>query len=434
MTAKKLMSDVVVIGGGPAGSAAATMLAKKGVQVILLEQEIFPRFHIGESLLPNCNNFLKKLGVWEKLQQQDFVIKRGGQFMSPNKSHLVVNIFSEGLVKEMDMTFQVERATFDTILLDHAAENQVEVHQGTQVSNLEKTAEGWQVSAKKNNADKEKISVSCKWLIDASGRKSVVGRHLKLTREALPIPGRLAVYNHFTHVPRQACERGGDTLVVRLQHAWVWVIPLRDNITSIGVVIQSGDSQLRGQNLETLFWNKIHESSFLIELTKDAKAMDNFKTDSDYSYAYTDYATQKAILTGDAASFMDPVFSSGVCLALESGILAAETLVAIRKNPQKENYLLQSYTRKIKKKMATMRKLIDMFYDIKGADILLSPRAVLKIPQAVNAILAGVLNPGWNIRWRLWIFEKIYARHKKQALVPSIEWEKVSNLEITEKF
>jgi flavin-dependent dehydrogenase len=431
---RELSTQVAIIGGGPAGSAAATMLAKNGFKVVVLEQEVFPRFHIGESLLPNTNNFLKKLGVWEKIQQQNFVTKRGAQFMSPNKSHWVLNIFSQGLVKQMDMTYQVERSAFDKILLDHAAENQAEVYQGTRVAQIEKTSDGWQLRAEN---DDQQLTINCDWLIDASGRKCVVGRHLKLKREPLPIPGRLAVYNHFKNIPREACERGGDTLVVRLKDAWVWIIPLRENITSIGVVLQSGDAQLRAQNLETLFWNKLQESSVLIDLTKNAKAIDKFRTDSDYSYAYTEYTAPRTLLVGDAASFIDPVFSSGLCLALKSGILAAETLVAIRKNPRKQHKLLQKFTSKIKGDMNRMRKLIDMFYDLKGADILLTPRPVLKIPQAVNAILAGVLNPGWNVKWRLWIFEKIYAQHKKRALVPPIEWDQVTNkkneIEITDK-
>ena len=417
-------AQVVVIGGGPAGSAAATRLAQQGCKVILLEKEIFPRFHIGESLLPNCNSFLKTLGVWEKMQQQNFVIKRGGQFMSPNKSHFVSNIFSEGMVKGMDMTFQVERAEFDKILLDHAQESGVEVYQGTAVTQLAKQNDHWLITA---NHNQQQINIRCDWLIDASGRKCIVGRHLKMQREALPIPGRLAVYNHFTNIPRETSERGGDTLVIRLRDAWVWVIPLRDNITSVGVVIQSGDSQLRQQSLQELFWSKIRESSVLQELMQHANTDSEFKTDSDYSYAYQDYTSDNAILVGDAASFIDPVFSSGVCLALESGILAAETLTQILRKPHRERELLTKYTTSIKRNMGNMRKLIDMFYDKKGADILLTPRSILKIPQAVNSILAGVLNPGWNVRWRLWLFRKIYARHQKQPLVPPIDWDQVSN-------
>ncbi len=421
---QNLSTQVVVIGGGPAGSAAAIRLAQQGCKVILLEKDIFPRFHIGESLLPNCNRFLKKLGVWETLQQQEFVIKRGGQFMSPNKSHFVSNIFSEGMVKGMDMTFQVERAEFDKILLDHAQENGVNVYQGTAVTRLEKRTDHWLITA---NHNQQLVTFRCDWLIDASGRKCVVGRHLKMQREALPIPGRLAVYNHFTNIPREASERGGDTLVIRLRDAWVWIIPLRANITSVGVVIQSGDPQLRQQNLQDLFWSKIRESSVLQKLMQNANTNSEFKTDSDYSYAYKDYSNDKTILVGDAASFIDPVFSSGVCLALESGILAAETLAKILRKPHQEQMLLKKYSTTIKRNMSNMRKLIDMFYDIRGADLLLTPRPVLKIPQAVNTILAGVLNPGWNVRWRLWLFRKIYARHQKQPLVPPIDWDQVSN-------
>jgi len=417
--------SVVVIGGGPAGSSAATTLAKAGIDVLVVEQELFPRFHIGESLLPNCNNFLKKLGVWEKVEKSNFVIKRGGQFMSPNKSHLVVNIFSHGLVKGMDMTYQVERAKFDELLLNHAQDSGSVVWQEHKVNHAQRTRTGWLIEV--TDKHQKKIQVNTQWIVDASGRKCVMGRQLKFKRESLPIPGRLAIFNHFKQVHRNRCERGGDTLVIRLQHAWVWFIPLSNGITSVGVVLQSGDEQLKNKSLKDIFWQKINESSVAIELMKDAESREEYKADSDYSYAYESYGVDRVLLAGDAGSFIDPVFSSGICLALESGILAADLIQNALKNPQIEQQLYSRYTAKLKQNMKKMRQLIEMFYDMRGADILLTPRPILKIPQAVNAVLAGVLNPGWNVRWRLWVFDKIYLRHKKSPLVPVINWEEASN-------
>lgn len=416
--------SIVVIGGGPAGSAAATTLAKAGMDVLVVEQELFPRFHIGESLLPHCNNFLKKLGVWEKIEQSNFVIKRGGQFMSPNKSHLVVNIFSQGLVKGMDMTYQVERAKFDKLLLDHALESGAVVWQEHRVTDVQQIDNGWLVEI--TDKHQNKIQVNTQWIVDASGRKCVMGRHLKFKRESLPIPGRLAIFNHFKQVHRDTCERGGDTLVIRLQYAWIWFIPLSNGITSVGVVLQSGDEQLKNKSLADIFWQKLNESSIALDLMQNAETCEEYKADSDYSYAYESYGASRVLLAGDASSFIDPVFSSGICLALESGILAADTIQKAHINSENEQAVYASYTATLKQNMKRIRQLIDMFYDARGVDILLAPRPLLKIPQAVNAVLAGVLNPGWNVRWRLWVFDKIYLRHKKSPIVPVIDWEQVS--------
>jgi len=414
---------VAIIGGGPAGSAAAAALARAGTEALVIEQEQFPRFHVGESLLPNCNTYLKKIGVWEKVRDSGYVIKRGGQFMLPDKSVNVLNDFAHGIVKKMDMTFQVERAKFDQTLFEHAQACGAQAWQQSKVVELKEVADGWELKVLREGVQ---TTVKAEWLIDASGRKCVVGRQLKLKRESLPIPGRLAIFNHFRGIPRDAGDRGGDTLVVRLENAWVWLIPLAEGVTSVGVVLQSGDEDMKSLAVEEVFWQKIAQSSVLSELLANADVIGPYRTDSDYSYAYECYGDRRALLAGDASSFIDPVFSSGVCIALKSGILAAEKIAAALAGKQSEADIYAQYTEVLKQDMKEMRILIDMFYEPRGVELLMAPRPLFKIPQAVNSILAGVFKPGWRVRWRLWIFWQIYARHKKVGLVPKIDWMHVS--------
>jgi flavin-dependent dehydrogenase len=415
--------QVVVIGGGPAGSVAATRLAQAGVDVLVLEREQFPRFHIGESLLPNGNRILKEIGVWEKVAAAGFIEKRGAQFTLADRSRTVRNVFAQGWVKGLDMTYQVERARFDEILLRHADSCGAQVWEQCPVTKVTRTTNGWQIEA--NHAGQAQL-INADWVIDASGRHCVMGRAMKLAKSALPYPGRMAVFNHFEHMQRDEGEQAGDVIVLRLEHAWFWAIPISPTVTSVGVVLQKNGGRAKDESWEQLFWRKVKESPFLTQALAQATPLGDYRIESDYSFSHETFAADRCLLVGDAASFIDPVFSSGVYLALESGLLAADQIAAALKkspSPQRETKLYAAYTHSLKTQIGTMRQLIDAYYDNSACEVFMSPRPTLSLPQAINSVLAGSLKPGFPVRWRLWLFKQICKLQKKRPLVPPIAWQ-----------
>ena len=413
---------VAVIGGGPAGSVAATRLAQRGIAVVVIEREKFPRFHIGESLLPNGNHLLKKIGVWEKVVAAGFIEKRAGQFALADRSRSMRNNFAEGLIKGLEMTYQVERSKFDEILLRHAEEAGAQVREETAVTKAARTGDKWQLRLQ---SAEQTDTLEVDWIIDASGRDGFMGRSLKLKKTPLPYPGRAAVFNHFENMERDPGELSGDTIILRLKDAWIWAIPLSATRTSVGVVFQKGSGRHRDESWEQLFWRKIGESSYMSAALQNASAVDKYRIDSDYSFSYEDFGKDKTLLAGDAASFIDPVFSSGVYLAAESGYRAADFIADNlegrwgARNPQR---IYRTYTRAMKRQIGYMRRLIDAYYDNESFEVFMSPRPLLQLPGAVNSVLAGSLLPRFSIRWRLWVFQKICAMQKRRALVPKIEW------------
>ncbi len=415
--------SVVIIGGGPAGSVAASRLAQKGIHALVLEREKFPRFHIGESLLPNGNHILKKIGVWDKIANAGFIEKRGAQFTLADRSRTVRNVFAQGWIPGLDMTYQVERARFDEILLRHAQHLGAQVQEECRVTTVCHTGAHWRIEAEHQG---QTTTFTADWVIDASGRHCVMGRAMKLEKSPLPYPGRMAVFNHFEHMVRDQGEMAGDIIVMRLSDAWFWAIPISPTVTSVGVVLQKNSGRQAGESWESLFWRKVGESPFLTQALAHANAVGEYRIESDYSFSHTDFGRNRCLLAGDAASFIDPVFSSGVYLALESGVLAADKIAgAIAKPPsaRAEARLYASYTNAMKTRIGYMRQLIDAYYDDEACEVFMSPRPTLRLPQAINSILAGGLTPGFAVRWRLWLFKQICALQKRRVLVPKINWQ-----------
>lgn len=414
---------VVIIGGGPAGSVAATRLAQQGIHALLLERDQFPRFHIGESLLPNGNRILKEIGVWDKIAAAGFIEKRGAQFTLADRSRTVRNVFAQGWVPGLEMTYQVERARFDDILLRHAQSAGAQVCEQTPVNSVTRVDNQWQIQAEYQG---QPLTITADWVIDASGRHCVMGRTMKLEKSPLPYPGRMAVFNHFEGMARDSGEAAGDIMVMRLDDAWFWAIPISPRVTSVGVVLQKNSKREKGESWESLFWQKIGESPFFNAALASAKAVGEYRIESDYSFSYEAFGRDNCLLVGDAASFIDPVFSSGVYLALESGLLAADTIVDALKSPVMANSpaLYANYTRSMKVQIGYMRQMIDVYYDNDACEVFMAPRPLLHLPQAINSILAGALKPGFAVRWRLLLFRLICRLQKYRPLVPRIEWSK----------
>ncbi len=419
--------DALIIGGGPAGSTAGSWLAKKGRNVMICEKEQFPRFHIGESLLPNGNRVLKEIGAWEKIRNAGFIKKYGAEFTLPDRSQSVDNIFADGLLKGLEQTYQVERSRFDDILLKHAQSSGCEVRQRHQVAKTERSETGWKVEVVDLDTS-QRTWINTRWIIDASGRNCVMGRTLNLKKESIPYPSRFAVFNHFTGVPKAEGKAGGNIIVLRLKDAWFWVIPISEEVTSVGVVAQKGAMSEGRETREDYFWRKIGESSFLSDSMQNATPLDSFRIESGYCFSYDLFGRENVLLAGDAASFIDPVFSSGVYLALESGLLSGQTIdrqLALSSVPAPQR-VFADYTRSMKKRIRVVRDLIESYYDNSAFDVFMTPNPPFKIPAAINSVLAGCTSPPFSVRWRIWLFRKICSLHRKMRFVPAVDWGQVT--------
>jgi len=225
--------DTIIIGGGPGGSTAGSTLAQAGKKVLILERERFPRFHIGESLIPYANEELRAIGVWDKLEKAGFMPKLGAEFVLGNSEASIRVLFARHLSSDYANTFQVERARFDKILLDHAESSGCEVWQQTRVQSVLVDADGASVFCSRGGQTHE---AHARWLLDASGRDALLGKQLKLPKTDLGLPKKFATFAHFHGVHRNEPPAHGHITVVRLEFGWCWLIPLDAEKTSVGLV------------------------------------------------------------------------------------------------------------------------------------------------------------------------------------------------------
>lgn len=395
----ELNFDVVIIGAGPAGSVAGTALSRAGRRVGIVERLPFPRFKIGESLLPNGNKVLKEIGAWEKVCAAGFMRKEGAEFMNTNAGRHVINRFENGLADGDGYTWQVERSRFDKLLLDHAVESGCALFQPVGVAKLTPVATGIEVTL----TDGRVLRAS--HLLDAGGREHLAGKTFRVPHDKIPYPPRLAVFNHFHGIPASPGTRHGNIIITRADRVWTWNIPLDKEKTSFGVVAVAADFKASGLGPEAYFRKVVADSPAMSALMKDAKTADEFRVVADYTYSLKTFGGDRWIAAGDAACFIDPIFSSGVYLAMTSGLAAAKLLLSHAPAETLRSRDIAAYTRRYKRGVRVMRELIEQFYDDAGCAVFLNPGAYrFSIPAAVNSIVAGVTDASLAVRWRYRVF------------------------------
>ena len=357
--------DVIVMGGGPAGSSVAGILAREGRQVILFEKEIFPRHHIGESLMTDTYWTFRRLGVLEKLKQSPFVRKYSVQFANSAGKESRPFYFFEAVHHESAVTWQITRAQFDHLLIDHAAEQGAVVHQGVLVKQvLFEGDKAVGVEVQMQDGTREKFFA--KVVVDATGQAAMLSNKFRW-RVRDPKLKKAVLYSYFKDAHREPDLNGGATLVLRTEPGsggWFWYIPLENDITSVGIVANP-DYLLknRGQDLAKIFNEEIEKCESVRRRVAEGTRVDKIYSILDYSYRSKQNAGNGFILIGDAYGFLDPIYSSGVLLALKMAELAADAIHDSFNHDDFSAARLGQYQAKLDRGIESMRKLVYAFYN-----------------------------------------------------------------------
>ncbi|MEP7072278.1 MAG: NAD(P)/FAD-dependent oxidoreductase [Verrucomicrobiota bacterium] len=409
--------DVAIIGGGPAGSTAATLLAQAGRRVIVLERDKFPRFHIGESLLPFTMSTFNRLGIQEKLRAAGFIEKFGGEMSDAGGERAVRFYFKDGFGSKTDRSWQVTRADFDKLLLDHAAENGAEVSEETPVHEVEFDAN--EVRLRVGGKDGAPRQLRAKYVIDSSGRNSFLGAKFNLKQNYQHLQ-KLSLFAHYEGVFWEPPPDGTLTRMIRALRSWFWVIPLDKGRTSVGIVMDAAEFKEAGLSPEEFFDQAIAEQTVITDRIGTGRRISKVHVAADFSYRMKRLYGDRWLLAGDAAGFIDPVFSSGIFLAVLAGERAADVLNEVIDKPARRARLFRRYERLLNRAMDVYLRFVDAWYSKEFIEVFLYPKEVLRIPPAVNAVLGGNIGQSFAIRWRMELFYLLVRLQKRWPLCPRL--------------
>lgn len=390
--------DFAVAGGGPAGTSAAISLAQLGHSVVLFERDTFPRFHIGESLLSTANDAFAALGVADRMAAANFPEKWGARlFTHDGLSGRGVD-FSTVTEVMRPQTYQVPRAEFDRILLDRARELHVDVREGHRVTSCDFTADGVTI-------DFEAGRVHVRALVDATGRQGLIAKKFNLRTDE-PRLANIAIFSHYSGVPLLEGQRENDIrIVARSDSGWFWLIPISEQLMSVGVVLPKNlFMQMPAGTNEERLDRAIADTPVVATLMRDARREWPVRVEKDFSYSASTYAGDRWILAGDAGSFLDPVFSTGVSIAMESGIEAAEELDRALKDDRFTARSFAAFSKRQRKRYETFRRFVVGFYSPEFRDLFFDPHPPRHVFRAVVTVLCG----RWNASLRTRILNHLF--------------------------
>jgi flavin-dependent dehydrogenase len=412
--------DFAVAGGGPAGSSAAISLRQRGHSVVLLERETFPRFHIGESLLSTANDSFAALGVTKQVEAASFPAKWGARlFTHDGQSGRYVDFTC---VREVTrpQTYQVCREEFDRILLERAREVGVDVREACNVTGCEFTPDAAILDVA-SRVDGATSRLHVRALVDATGRGGLIARKFNLRTEE-PRLANVAIYSHYTNVPRQEGPRPDDIrLIARDDAGWFWLIPISKELTSVGVVLPKALYRrlANGSSEETLN-RTISDTPIVADLMRAARREWPVRVEKDFSYSVSTYAGNRWILAGDAGSFLDPVFSTGVSIAMESGIEAATELHRALVRNDFSDASFAAFSRRQRKRFETFRRFVVGFYTPHFRDVFFSPEPPKLIFRSVATMLAGKWNASLWTRFLNQLFFAMISIQKRLHITPPV--------------
>ena len=409
--------DVAVVGGGPAGSTASAMLRKLGRSVVLLEKAQHPRFHIGESLLPFTLGHMARTGFLPVLQQGDFVPKMGGRFMTAGNELGHTFYFSDAFTPEYPAAYQVLRSRFDHLMLDHSRSCGVEVRERHTVRDAAFGPEG--VTLDVVDAAGQSYQLPARYLADATGRDAFL-----TTKFALRVPDRdlrkVAIFAHFRGCVRDEGRDAGNTIAVLIRGGWIWWIPMADDLTSIGVVVDGDLFKAAKLSPEAYFTRVLEQVPAMAPRLTHATRVSPVHTTSDFSYGARALAGDRWLLLGDAGFFLDPIFSSGVHLAVTSGVAAADALHAALDRPSRAPRAFRRYARHMRDNQQLYGTFIRGWYTPGFFELLLSPSRRFQLLEAVTSVLAGAPKT-FALSWRLQLFFLLVRLNQRLWFVPQFD-------------
>jgi flavin-dependent dehydrogenase len=409
--------DVLVIGGGPGGSTAASLLAERGYRVVLLEKARHPRFHIGESLLPANLPIMERLGVAGRVRAIGME-KWGAEFVSPDDGRRQEFQFANAWDKSLALSYQVRRSEFDEILIRRSAELGARVIEGCRAREVEFLAAAPGAATAANGAarrvrvraeheDGRRESWVADYVVDASGRDTVLGNQLGAKRRNAK-HNSAALYAHFAGAQRDCGKREGNITIFWFEHGWFWFIPLADGATSIGAVVWPHYLKSRRTPVREFFLATIAQCPPLAERLSAATLVSEVEATGNYSYACDRSHGENYLLVGDAYSFIDPVFSSGVMLAMNSGMAAAEAIHTCRTQPARAGAALKRFDRLSRHGPKQFSWFIYRVTNPTMRELFLGPRNSLRMEEALLSVLAGDIFGRTPIWGRLRLFKALY--------------------------
>jgi flavin-dependent dehydrogenase len=398
--------DVLVVGGGPAGSTIATLLAEKGWQVTLLEKAYHPRFHIGESLLPMNLPILERLGVLEKVRRIG-IVKHAAEFVSDRYTDRPqVFRFSKAMNNRYPYAFEVRRSEFDHVLLQNSVAAGVDVHEGVQVHDVDFHDDGSSV-VHATGSD----GIRCKWrtgfVVDASGRDTLISRKMGWKKRS-DKHNSAAVFGHFDDVVRRSGEDEGNISIYWFKHGWFWMIPLRDGSMSVGAVCWPEYLKTRKTSLAEFLTQTTMLCPGVSERMQNARPKGDVHATGNFSYKSKHLYRKGCLLVGDSGAFIDPVFSSGVFLAMNAACLGAAAVDGALRNPAAEPALMRQYEKTVHRGLRTMSWFIYRFTSPVLHRMFMHPSNRFHMEQAVISMLSGDVFSKSPVRYSLAMFKVFY--------------------------
>ena len=406
VAAEATRCDVLIVGGGPAGSTAAALLAERGRNVVLLEKEAHPRFHIGESLLPRNTAILDRLGLREQVASLG-VHKPGAEFVSDRTGTSVHFSFAKGLDKVYTYSWQVPRAAFDALLFATAGARGAHTEQRRRVTEVSFAPDGERALVTAVDEDGTTHTYAPRFVVDASGRDTFMASRLH-TKEANKHNTTAALFGHFRGVVRRTGDLEGYITVHLVEDGWFWMIPLPDGVMSVGFVGDASAFKGRHGSPRDLFMARLQASPSVSARMADAELVSDVTSTGNYSYRCSAAWGEGWLMVGDAFAFIDPVFSSGVLLAMTAGEMGADVADRWLDNPAAGRSMAARMERDLRRAMDRISWLIYRINTPALRELFMAPRNTLKMRDGLISLLAGNLRAGWSSVIPVLAFKTVY--------------------------